>query len=47
MVKFGLQFIIAALAEKTGDIIMTVTGQLNDGCEFTGTDTIKVINPGK
>jgi hypothetical protein len=37
----------AALAGKTGDITITVTGQLNDGRVFTGSDIIKVINPGK
>jgi hypothetical protein len=47
IVKFGRQAIITALAGKTGDINMTVTGQLNSGLKFAGTDTIKVISPGK
>lgn len=47
MVKFNRQAVITALAGKTGDIVMTVTGQLTDGRAFTGSDTIKVTNPGK
>ena len=47
MVKFDRQAVINALAHKIGNIVITVTGQLNNGCDFTGTDTIKVINPGK
>ena len=47
MVKFDRQAVIKALAEKTGDIVMIVTGQLTDGHAFTGSDTIKVTNPGK
>jgi len=49
MVKFERQAVIAALVQagKTGDVTLTVTGQLNDGRAFIGTDTIKVINPGK
>ncbi|MCX6012790.1 MAG: hypothetical protein NTV30_05155 [Chloroflexi bacterium] len=47
MVKFDRQQIITALAGKTGDITMIVTGQLKDGRRFNGSDTIKVTNPGK
>jgi len=47
MVKFAWQAVITALGGQTGDISMTVTGQLNDDRVFTGSDTIKVINPGK
>jgi hypothetical protein len=47
MVKFDREAIIAALAGKTGDINMTVTGQLNGGRQFTGTGTIEVISPKK
>jgi hypothetical protein len=47
MVKFGRQAVITALAGKTGNITMTVTGQLNSGLKFMGKDTIKVISPGK
>jgi hypothetical protein len=47
MVKFARQGVITALGGQTGDISMTVTGQLNDGRVFTGSDTIKVIKPGK
>lgn len=47
MVKFARQAVITALGGETGDIGITVTGQLNDGSVFTGSDTIKVINPGK
>jgi len=47
MVKFDRQAVIAALSGKTGDVSMTVTGQLADGRQFAGTDTIKVINPMK
>jgi hypothetical protein len=47
MVKFDRQAVITALAGKTGDIGMTVTGQLNNGHVLTGSNTIKVIDPGK
>jgi hypothetical protein len=47
MVKFDRQQIITALAGKTGDIAMTVTGHLNDSKRFSGSDTINVTNPGK
>ncbi|MBU2536311.1 MAG: hypothetical protein KKD83_09145 [Chloroflexi bacterium] len=38
---------ITALAQRAGDIRLTITGLLGDGCRFTGDDLIKVINPGK
>jgi hypothetical protein len=47
MVKFDRQAVIRALGGRTGNISLTVTGKLNNGPEFTGSDTIKVINPGK
>jgi len=46
MVKFDRQAVVAALAGRTGDITLTVSGELTNG-RFSGTDTIKVINPGK
>jgi len=47
MVKFDRQAVISALGGITGQITMTVSGKLNNGPAFTGSDTIKVINPGK
>ena len=47
MVKFDRQLVIAALKDKTGNVVLKVTGQIVDGRSFTGSDTIKVINPGK
>lgn len=47
MVKFDRQAVITALAGTTGNVTVTVSGQLNDGRSFTGTDMVKVINPGK
>jgi hypothetical protein len=47
MVKFDRQVLIKALAGSTGDVTLTVKGQLTNGGWFTGTDTIRVINPGK
>jgi len=45
MVKFERQAVITALTGKMGDVALTVSGQLTDGNCFTGTDTIRVINP--
>ncbi|MDD5287804.1 MAG: hypothetical protein PHY28_01660 [Dehalococcoidales bacterium] len=47
MVKFERQAVINALNGQTGNIPFTITGQMEDGYSFTGSDTIKVINPGK
>jgi len=48
MVKFDRAAVQAALAGKDGSTTLTVTGQLNDGLAFQGTDTIQVVNePGK
>ncbi len=47
MVKFDRQAVIVGLDGKIGDISMIVTGQLKNGRVFTGSDTLKVINPGK
>jgi hypothetical protein len=44
MVKFDRQKVITALGGKTGTITLTVTGKINNGPDFTGSDTIKVIN---
>jgi hypothetical protein len=48
MVKFDRAAVQAVLALKDGDTTLTVTGQLNDGLAFKGTDTIRVMSqPGK
>ena len=47
MLKFDRSAVIAALGETTGNINVTVTGKLNNGRTFAGSDTIKVVNPGK
>ena len=45
MVKFDRQELIPFL--KVGDAELTVTGELVDGIPFEGSDTIRVIRPGK
>jgi len=48
MVKFDRAEVQDALAGKDGSTTLTVTGQLNGGPAFEGTDTIQVVNkPGK
>jgi uncharacterized repeat protein (TIGR02543 family) len=47
IVKFSRQAVISALKGQTGNIIMTVSGQLKDGTRFSGSDTVKVIDQGK
>jgi len=47
MLKFDRSAVIAALGETVGDINVTVTGKLNNGRTFAGSDTIKVVNSGK
>jgi hypothetical protein len=47
MVKFSLKAVISALGRQTGNIVMTVSGQLKDGTIFSGSDTVKVIDQGK
>jgi hypothetical protein len=47
MVKFDRKAVISALGLKTGNIVVVITGQLNNGCDFSGSDTIKVINTGQ
>jgi len=42
VVKFSRQEVIAALAGRTGDITLTVSGQLIGGTTFSGKDTIRV-----
>jgi hypothetical protein len=44
MVKFNREEIINALNGTTGEITISVNGQLNNGCSFVGSDTIKVIS---
>jgi len=46
MVKFDRQVLIEYLGGATGDVILTVTGELTDGTPFEGSDTIRVISPG-
>jgi len=43
MVKFDRAAVQTALAGRDGDTTLTVTGQLNGGPAFKGTDTIRVI----
>ncbi len=43
--KFDRQELISYLS--VGDVTLTVTGELNDGTPFEGSDTIRVINKGK
>ena len=47
MVKFDRQALIQYLDGATGDITLTVTGELTDGTPFEGSDTIRVIKKGK
>ena len=47
MVKFDRQALIEYLDGTTGEVTMTVSGELSDGALFEGSDTITVINPGK
>ena len=42
MVKFDRQEVIRALAGRTGDVTLTVSGQLIGGMTFSGKDTIRV-----
>ena len=44
MVKFDRQALIACLGNTTGDVTLTVSGQVA-GLPFEGTDTITVISP--
>ncbi len=52
MVKFDRERVVAYLEDilqvtPSADVTLTVTGELGDGTEFTGDDTIRVISPGK
>ena len=47
MVKFDRQALIEYLDGTTGEVTLTVSGELSDGTSFEGSDTITVINPGK
>ncbi len=46
IVKFDRQQVINALNGLNGKVTVIVTGALKDGTQFTGTDTITVINQG-
>jgi len=46
MVKFSGDEVIKMLKSETGKVQLTVTGLVN-GIEFSGTDTITVIKPGR
>jgi hypothetical protein len=45
MMKFDRQELISYLSP--GEVELTVTGDFYSGGSFAGSDTIKVINPGK
>lgn len=47
MVKFDRQAIVNYLDGTIGDVTLTVSGKLEDGAAFEGSDTITVKNPGK
>jgi hypothetical protein len=52
MVKFDREAVVDYLEDilevaPPADVTLTVTGELGDGTEFTGDDTIRVINPGE
>jgi len=44
MVKFDRQALIDYLDGTTGEVTLTVSGELNDGTSFEGSDTVTVIN---
>ena len=46
MVKFDRQALIDYLDDITGDVTLTVTGELIDETQFSGSDTITVISGG-
>lgn len=47
MVKFDRSALIEYLDATTGEVTLTVSGELNDGTPFEGSDTITVIDQGK
>ncbi len=52
MVKFDREGVVDYLEDTLkvtppADVTLTVTGELGDGTEFTGDDTIRVMSPGK
>jgi hypothetical protein len=47
MVKFDRQALIEYLDGTTGEVTLTVSGELGDGTPFEGSDAITVINPGR
>ncbi|MDO8473150.1 MAG: hypothetical protein Q7T05_04955 [Dehalococcoidia bacterium] len=46
-VKFDRQAVINALSGRIGNVDLTISGQLVGGPQFSGSDTLKVIGPGK
>lgn len=46
-VKFARKALIEYLGGTTGDVTLTVSGKLNNNTPIEGSDTIRVINPGK
>lgn len=38
---------VGEIVEVGDDVTLTLTGEMNDGTSFEGTDTIRVINKGK
>jgi len=47
MVKFDRRELIDYLGGTTGEVTLTLSGELNDGMPFEGSDIITVIKPGK
>ena len=45
MVQFNRRQVINAIGDESGYIQMTIIGQLTNGYEFSGDDTIEVIQP--
>ena len=43
MVKFDRQALITALAGQSGDVALTINGQLTSGATFTGVDRVRAM----